>query len=214
MVSNYTLGVDETGWGSFAGPLVVAGVIVPDDLEISSLIKDSKKFSSDALRRKAYEDIVNNYPYFYEFVYPGDVKTAIYSDSEPLYPDWGTALRSATKIVIAYLTDSNTNGTFRYIIDGNSTYNIPGLIAIPKADATVPAVAAASIVAKVLHDEYMINLQKLCGVPYGLENNKGYGTKAHKEAIQKYGPIKGIHRMNIDFNQKALEEVGWSDVRI
>lgn len=214
MVSNYTLGCDETGWGSFAGPLVVAGVIVPNDLEISSIIKDSKKFSSEVLRRKSYDYIVNNYPYFYEFVYPEDVTTAIHSAGEPLYPDWGTALRSATKIVIAYLTDSNSNRTLRYIIDGNSTYDVPNLIAIPKADATVPAVAAASIVAKVLHDEYMIGLQKLCEVDFGFNNNKGYGTKAHKEAIQKYGPIRGIHRMNIDFNQKAQEEVGWSNVII
>lgn len=191
-------GYDEVGWGSIAGPLVVAGVIMPENEAISSVTKDSKKFNSEALRKAAYNHITLNYPYDWVFVHPGECV------------NWGEALRFAmTSLVNSMIDKFPQNEKSKMIVDGNVTHGIQNLIAIPKADALIPAVAAASIVAKVLHDEYMINIQKVCPVDYGWERNKGYGTPEHIKALNQYGPIRGVHRENIDKVKKALKSKGW-----
>jgi len=198
MPSNYIAGYDEVGWGSIAGPLVVAGVIMPDNIEISSVIKDSKKFNSEVLRKEAYNHITLNYRHDWIFVHPGECS------------NWGEALRFAmTSLASSMIDKFPQNGKVKMIVDGNTTHGIHGITAVPKADALVAAVAAASIVAKVLHDEYMINLQKVCPVDYGWERNKGYGTPEHIKALNQYGPIRGVHRENIDKVKKALKSKGW-----
>ncbi len=88
------------------------------------------------------------------------------------------------------------------VVDGNQV--IPGLNlkqkAVPKADSLVPAVAAASVVAKVLRDRIMQTLA-LRFPRYGFEIHKGYPTAAHREALKKLGPCE-IHR--ISFCRKIL----------
>jgi len=198
----FVCGADEVGWGSIAGPLVVAGVIMPDDVEISSIIKDSKKFSSEVLRKKAYEYIVENFQYDYRFVNPTDVKAASLTKSDNhRFQDWGTALHSSMSELMTAMC-LKFPGKVRLVVDGNSTHGVLGLTAIPKADSTVAAVAAASIVAKVQHDHYMVEMQKLYEVPYGWEKNKGYGTPEHIKAMNEYGVSTLNHRFNI---QKVMD---------
>ena len=203
----FVCGADEVGWGSIAGPLVVAGVTMPDDVEISPIIKDSKKFSSDVLRKKAYEYIVENYQYDYRFVHPNHVRAACLDPTKNAekikFPDWGTALHSSmSELMTSMCIKFSKDRKLRLVVDGNSTHGVLGLTAIPKADSTVAAVAAASIIAKVKHDEYMVEMQELYEVPYGWARNKGYGTPEHIKAMNEYGVSTLNHRFNI---QKVMD---------
>jgi ribonuclease HII len=79
--------------------------------------------------------------------------------------------------------------------------NIP-MLSIIKGDANSISIAAASILAKVTRDRYMVELAKKYP-EYGFEKHVGYGTKIHMDALKKYGPIKGLHR----FSYKPIKEL-------
>jgi ribonuclease HII len=88
-----------------------------------------------------------------------------------------------------------------YLFDGNTTFGVKNLETMVKADTTVQEVSAASILAKVTHDREMIEFAKSYPA-YDFEKHKGYGTKAHIEAIKKHG-YTPVHRRS--FKLKALE---------
>ena len=91
--------------------------------------------------------------------------------------------------------------TDNYLMDGNTVYGLDNISWKIKADASVSEVAAASILAKVSRDRFMVNIA--CKYPqYHFEKHKGYGTKAHTEAIKENG-LCDIHRKS--FKIKALE---------
>jgi ribonuclease HII len=95
-----------------------------------------------------------------------------------------------------------TIGEADYLYDGNSTFGVSGLKTLVKADATIPEVSAASILAKVTRDREMIELAKHYP-QYGFKGHKGYGSQKHIEAIKKFGQCD-IHRKS--FKLKALQE--------
>ena len=88
-------------------------------------------------------------------------------------------------------------------MDGNTTFGIENINSLIKADATVPEVSAASILAKVSRDRYMIDIASTYP-QYNFDKHKGYGTKAHIDAIIEYGYCD-IHRKS--FKIKRLEEL-------
>jgi len=90
----------------------------------------------------------------------------------------------------------------RYLFDGHTTFGIPNLACQVKADRDIPEVSAASILAKVTRDRMMVEMAQEYP-EYGFERHKGYGTKAHIEAIRKYG-YSPIHRKS--FKVKSLEQ--------
>jgi ribonuclease HII len=90
----------------------------------------------------------------------------------------------------------------KYLFDGNTTFGISGLCCQVKADIDIPEVSAASILAKVIRDRYMVELSKKYP-EYGFEKHKGYGTKAHIDAIAKNG-LSPAHRKS--FKIKSLEQ--------
>ena len=177
-------GIDEAGRGPIAGPLVVAGAIL---LEEINGLNDSKVLS-EKKREKLFEEIIEKSKYHIVFT---DAKTI---DEK--------GLSSCLKNSIMEIMKNLENNCNSFLMDGNTTFGISQLTCKIKADATVAQVSAASILAKVSRDRYMLNIAK--DFPnYDFDKHKGYGTKAHVEAIKKFGR-SSEHRYS--FKLKALGE--------
>lgn len=171
-------GVDEAGRGPLAGPVCAAAVILPAGIVIEGL-NDSKKLSEK--KREALFDIIaeNAVSWSVSLV---DEKTI---DEINILQATYRAMRQAVE-GLPHPAD------FAYI-DGNRMEGM-GLPheCVVSGDARIPSVAAASIVAKVTRDRLMRDFAVRYSV-YGFERHKGYGSRAHHEALLQYGPCP-IHR--------------------
>lgn len=182
-------GVDEAGRGPLAGPVYAAAVILPPDTVIMG-INDSKKLS-EKCREELYEEICE--------------KAAAYNifsvDEKRI--DEINILNATYEAMNGAVNGLNAKPDF-VLIDGN---RIGGMTlpheTVVKGDAKSASIAAASILAKVSRDRFICEMAKKYP-QYGFEKHKGYGTKAHNEAILKYGPCE-IHRRT--FLKKLLGEV-------
>jgi len=178
------LGIDEVGRGPWAGPLVAGAAVLREPVEG---LADSKKLSKK--RREELDVVIRQNAY----VGLGWV-TASEIDEMGMTKAVRLAMLRAVKDLHASGAQYDT-----VIIDGHINYfaNVTGLktdniSAIIKADGTVPAVSAASIVAKVARDAYMTALAN--DYPdYGFEKHVGYGTAAHADALRMFG-ITSEHR--------------------
>lgn len=180
----YIAGFDEAGRGPLAGPVSSAGVVLPIDYN-NDLINDSKKLT-DKQRRTLFEEIKKVALAYYVCLIPVETIDKI----NILEADRLGMETCLTQILIKQEVD--------YIItDYMKLHTSIPLLSIAKGDATSLSVAAASILAKVTRDDYMIELDKKYP-EYEFKKNKGYGTKAHLEAINKYGYIKGVHRESFE----------------
>lgn len=175
---NLVAGVDEAGRGPLAGPVYAAAVILPPDAGIDG-INDSKKLSEK--KREELFDIIT--------------KTAIsYSiasiDEKEI--DEINILNATHKAMCKAVSGLEVAPDY-VIIDGNS---IKGMEkpheTVVKGDAKSISIAAASILAKVSRDRYITKMAEVYP-EYGFDKHKGYGTKAHTEAILEHG-ISPIHR--------------------
>ncbi len=177
-------GVDEAGRGRLAGPLVVAGVILKD--EISGL-NDSKTLSEK--KREALFDTIKEKSYYH----------IVFTSAKEI-DELGISacLKNSIQEIIEKLEDKCET----FLMDGNTSFGIKNLEHKIKADATIAQVSAASILAKVSRDSYMVKISSKYP-NYNFEKHKGYGTKAHVEAIKKYGR-SDEHRFT--FRLKALGE--------
>ena len=177
-------GIDEAGRGPIAGALVMAGVILSKDIDG---LNDSKKLT-EKKREKLYEIIKNSSKYF------------IYEVNATKIDKIGLskAIKECLEAIKNYFGE-DTN----FLFDGNSSFGVDGISTLIKADAKVKAVSAASILAKVYRDRQMVEYSKIYP-EYGFEKHKGYGTKAHIEAIEKYGYCK-IHRRSFKIKLSSKE---------
>lgn len=171
------LGLDEAGRGPIAGPLVVAGVCLPLNYK-SDLIYDSKKLS-EKKRLQAYEEIIENALWYQVLIINReDVdKLNIYQATKQAM----ISIASRFKLGSVILTDAMPFDLADYEV-----------IDLVKGDQKSINIAAASILAKVTRDQLMINYDKKYP-QYGFSKHKGYPTKAHLEALDKYGACP-IHR--------------------
>lgn len=171
-------GVDEAGRGPLAGPVCAAAVILPQHLEIPGLT-DSKKLS-DKKRRELF-------PLIQEQAIAFGIGFASEQEIDELNILQATFL--AMKRALAQL------GTLPELalIDGNreTDFGIP-VRTVVKGDSLSANIAAASILAKVSRDDLMIQLAQKYP-QYGFEVHKGYGTRAHYQALEAYGPSE-VHR--------------------
>lgn len=168
------LGIDEVGRGPWAGPLVV-GACVLGDAQIEGLT-DSKKLA--ARRREALAPIIREQA----AVGLGWV-SAEELDKIGLSAALCKACRAAVKQIHVPFHEIVIDGTVNFLRDTPLAGHVQVL---KKADLLVPEVSAASIVAKVARDEYMVQLgEKYPG--YGFEKHVGYGTAAHKKALMELG---------------------------
>ena len=168
-------GVDEAGRGPLCGPVAAAACILPMGLVLEGL-NDSKKIS-EKKREILYDQICEN-AVAYAIVL-GSVEEINQTDilSTTLH-----AMRQA-------IEQLDPKPDFA-LIDGNITrdFTIP-CRAVVHGDATSPSIAAASILAKVTRDRLCAELDAQYP-QYGIAKHKGYGTKAHMDALRKYGPCE------------------------
>ena len=171
-------GVDEAGRGPLCGPVVAAACILPVDLEIEGL-NDSKKLT-EKKREKLFDIITEKAISF-------SIAMATVEEIDELNILEATLL--AMRRAIAGLP-----GPADYaLIDGNVSRDFPlSCRAVIHGDATSPSIAAASILAKVTRDRMCLDLDREYP-QYGIAKNKGYGSKAHMDALREHGPSP-IHR--------------------
>lgn len=173
-------GVDEAGRGPLAGPVYAAAVILPKHLYIPGL-NDSKKLS-DKRRRELYPIICDQ-----ALAYGIGFATEQEIDEINILQATFLAMERA----MAQLKIRPDLA----LIDGNrqKDFGLP-VKTIVKGDSRSANIAAASVLAKVSRDDWMISMAEKYP-EYGFEIHKGYGTRAHYQALEAYGPSP-IHRMS------------------
>lgn len=192
------MGIDEVGRGSWAGPLVVGAVVLADDVDIDGLT-DSKKLSA---KRRA------------------ELNMTIREKASAIGLGWvhadeidqvglAEALRLATIRAVTE-ADSSRPAYTEIIIDGTinflrGTTKGSFVTTMSKADLLIPAVSAASIVAKVARDNYMI-AQAINYPEYGHDRHVGYGTAAHMAALTSHG-VTPLHRLSFAPIKRLSETV-------
>ena len=173
-------GVDEAGRGPLAGPVYAAAVILPRNLEIDGL-NDSKKLS-EKKREALYDEICQK-----AFCY--GIARAEVEEIEELNILQATFLAMNRAISQLDIVPELA------LIDGNRNTGIEiASRCVIKGDSKCADIAAASILAKVSRDRYMLEMAEKYP-QYYFEKHKGYGTKLHYEAIREHGPSP-IHRMS------------------
>jgi ribonuclease HII len=181
------VGIDEVGRGCWAGPLVAGAVML---LEPIDGLADSKVLSKKR-RNELTMEIKAKAIIGLGWVWPHELDTGGIT--------W--SVKTAMERALAGITEDYDE----LIIDGNINFLVENKKshAIIKADGSIPAVSAASIVAKVARDTYMESTVHEKYPHYGFDKHVGYGTAAHIAALQKYGVCE-IHRMSYKPIKKIL----------
>lgn len=187
-------GIDEAGRGPLAGPVYAASVILGEDFQresrIAAMLNDSKKLSP-AKREELQKQIK-------EKSLAWGIGRATHEEIDKINILQASllAMKRAFEEMLKYakekqslpLGDFISAGCISVIVDGNKTPDLSyPCEALVKADAQIPEVMAASILAKTARDNYMDEMALLYP-QYGYEKHKGYPTKVHRKLILKYGP--------------------------
>lgn len=183
-------GCDEAGRGCLAGPVYAAAVILPADFH-NELLNDSKQLTE----KQRYQ------------LRPVIEKEAV---------AWAVGVVSAEEIDKINILNASILAMHRaldqlkvrpghVIVDGNrfKPYGKVPYKTVVKGDATYMSIAAASVLAKTYRDDYM-NEQDAVYPAYQWKKNKGYPTKAHRAAIEEFGPSP-IHRMSFNLVDRQLK---------
>ena len=174
----HVVGADEVGRGSIAGPIVAASASINfEHLEHLQNVKDSKKISA-AKREVIYENIN---------------KTSVdisYASASNFDID-NRGINYCNKKVLSDVLLQYVNKDYLIYVDHVQDVGT-GVTALTKGEDKSIAIALASIMAKVYRDNFMVELS-IKFPEYDLDNNKGYGTKKHLDAISKYG-LQDFHR--------------------
>ena len=180
-------GVDEAGRGPLCGPVAAAACILPTGLVIEGL-DDSKKLTEK--KREALYDVICENAVAYAIVL-GSVEEINETD-----------ILSTTLHAMRRAIDALEPKPDFALIDGNITrgFTLP-CRAVVHGDATSPSIAAASILAKVTRDRLCAELDAKYP-QYGIAKHKGYGTKAHMDALREHGPCEIYRTKFIRFLDK------------
>lgn len=186
-------GMDEAGRGPLAGPVVAACVIMPDTPLIEK-VNDSKKLS-EKRREALYPEIVNKALSF-------GVGIVCEADIDKIN------ILNATRLAFKRAYDNMIKKPSLVLVDALKNLDIEAeQIPIIHGDAISYSIAAASIIAKVTRDRLMLKLHQEYP-EYGFSSNKGYATKAHIDALIKYGPCP-VHRLS--FIGNFIEVGAWKN---
>lgn len=175
-----TVGIDEVGRGSWAGPLVAAAVALSSPVEG---LKDSKKLSK-LQREKLLIDIkIHALAIGVGWVQPQEI------DAVGLTQAVSLAMHRALEQVHITFDELIVDGNINYFTEDARSQ------AIICADDLVPCVSAASIVAKVARDNYMTNVAHSKYPEYAFDQHVGYGTSLHQQLLRLYGACE-LHRQS------------------
>ena len=177
------IGVDEAGRGPLVGSVVAAAVAFPPGFRIDGLT-DSKKLS-EKKREVLYNQITSECYWSFAQSNSNEIDQINILEATML------AMKKAVEQLMLLIEDNSQ--TISVLVDGNRCPDIQNSRAIIKGDLTEPVISAASIIAKVTRDRQMIALDQEYP-EYGFAKHKGYGTRAHLEALANFGPIQGQHR--------------------
>ena len=177
----FIVGCDEAGRGCLLGDVFAGAVILPKDFKCD-LINDSKQLS-EKQREEAYKIIIEN-------AIAWGVGRCTPEEIDQIN------ILNASRLAMERAID-NMSHEFDFIItDAVKMYKYDKpREALIHGDALSQCIAAASIIAKVSRDHYCLELDKLYP-QFHIAKHKGYGTKDHLEALEKYGPVKGLHRFS------------------
>lgn len=171
-------GIDEAGRGPLAGDVYAAAVIFDEGVVIDG-INDSKKLS-EKKREQLFDEIIAKAKAYC-------IATASIAEIEEIN------ILAAAMLAMKRAYEGLGITADKILVDGNRLPPIDGNVTtVVKGDATSASIAAASILAKVARDRYMDEIARQYP-QYGFEKHKGYGTRAHYEAVDKYG-LCPIHR--------------------
>lgn len=171
-------GVDEAGRGPLAGPVCAAAVILPPHLEIPGL-DDSKKLSDK--RRRELFPIIQKEAISYGVAFASHEEIDTVNILQATFLAMERAIRQLTVRPDLALIDGNRETDFGLPVQ-----------TVVRGDSLSASIAAASVLAKVTRDDYMLKMAEEYP-EYGFEIHKGYGTQAHYAALRTFGPCD-IHR--------------------
>ena len=169
----YFAGMDEAGRGPLAGPVCAACVMMPEEPLIEG-VKDSKRISEPRRFQIAQTIRENAIAYGIGLASVEEIET--YN------------ILGATKLAMQRAWEEMGFPQAFLMVDGNFTVCTSNSTSVVKGDAQSYCIAAASILAKATRDAILIEMDQK-HPEYGFAKHKGYGTKQHVEAIQKYGPL-------------------------
>ncbi len=181
----YLCGIDEAGRGPLAGPVVAAAVILPVTVVLQGL-DDSKRLS--AAQREALFDNITDAAVSYAF---GQASESEIDRMNILQATFLAMKRAVEGLVIKPQYILVDGRDFPQFVDPSTTSTIPGC-AVTGGDRQSQCVAAASVLAKVHRDRYMVRMAERYP-DYGFERHKGYGTAEHRRHIQTLG-YTPLHR--------------------
>ncbi len=171
----YIAGIDEVGRGPLVGPVVTACVILPMDFKLEGLT-DSKKLSEKKRER------------FYDYIMEHALSVSIGMKDEKVIDE--VNIYEATKLAMYEAIEKSKIKPEHVLIDAMKLEELEmPSTSIIKGDAKSISIAAASVIAKVTRDRMMEELDERYPM-YGFKKHKGYPTKQHVEAIEKYGIIE------------------------
>ncbi len=184
--SNYIIGSDEVGRGSFAGPIGAASVRVNyESIDLLMDVKDSKKLSPKKRNQ------------IFELVQEKQIEYS-YKERDNKFIDLYGIKLANEKVLEDSISSIFQDGDIVYVDHFKiSKFNA---ISIIRGEDNCRPIALASIVAKVLRDNFMIEISEEYN-RYAFARNKGYGTKEHRLAIQKYG-LSDFHRKSFNLMPK------------
>lgn len=186
----FEAGTDEAGRGCLAGPVVAAAVILPNSFE-HPLLNDSKKLSEK--QRLILKPIIEQHALAYSVAFVDEEKI---DKLNILHASIYAMHKAIAKLHIQ---------PEHIIVDGNKFKPYQNIVhkTIVKGDSKYKSIAAASILAKTYRDAYMVAISKK-HPQYQWQQNKGYPTKKHREAIQQFG-VTPFHRKSFKLLPEQLE---------
>ena len=192
---NFICGVDEAGRGPLAGPVYAAACVLPNNFFLEGL-NDSKKLSPK--KREQFYEIITEKALFYA------IEFATVEEIDRLN------ILNASMLAMRRAVESLMISPFNLavLVDGNTVKGFDGWYAEPivRGDTTCPQIAAASVLAKVSRDKLCAELDAQYP-QYGFLRHKGYGTKAHMDAIREFG-VSEVHRKSfMKFLSKEQEQL-------